>query len=333
MTLYQAVSNLKELGFYPYLMVTLLFVMGALLIVPSRFRRRSWIILVAIWGIFSGLITLIVHATFDPGGDIWSYYNAGARLNAHLPLYLPIEQGPAAAFYHQPPLLAILWRPLSLLPFPVAASLWEFVLVAAMLGTLWLLGLRRPRVWVAIAILAAPLSWALSIGQSQVLVTAALALASPFGIALAANLKLFPLLAAVFFVGRRDWRSLRHLFFWIIGLVLLQLALEPTGTLTYLPTLLENNNLGSVFLPWSPYLFSPLLWASLVLIGILLALRLARGSHGWTAAVFLAVLANPWLLLYSLSSLLAVMVENRPRLARLGRVEVATGGQDDPGSS
>jgi hypothetical protein len=69
----------------------------------------------AVSGALAGL-----HLTTDPLVDVHAYYEAGARLNAGMPLYPPDQDvnGPHAYFY--PPLFAILFRPLSLLPFDSA---------------------------------------------------------------------------------------------------------------------------------------------------------------------------------------------------------------------
>ena len=65
----------------------------------------------------------------------------------------------------------------------------------------------------------------LAIGQAQALVTALLALGSPWAVAFAGHLKLTPWLVAIFWVGRRDWRSLGVLAAWLAGLGAFQLVL------------------------------------------------------------------------------------------------------------
>ncbi|HEX5822977.1 MAG TPA: hypothetical protein VFY18_00835, partial [Candidatus Limnocylindrales bacterium] len=130
-----------------------------------------------------------------------------------------------------------------------------------------------------------------------------LALGMPWTIALAANLKLFPILAATWWLGRRDWRALGWLAAWLVGLALLQLVLEPAGSMAYLG-FLRFEQVGDVK-SISPYALSPLLWAALLAVGIVAAIRLAPRRHGWAVAVAVAVFASPRLLVYQLSSLLA----------------------------
>ena len=148
-----------------------------------------------------------------------------------------------------------------------------------------------------------PIAWTVAIGQAQAVVTLLLAFGSPLSVALAANLKLFPALVALWWVGRRDWRSLRRFVGWSIALGILQLLLEPTATLDFVRAT-GLSQVGDV-VNISPYAVSPILWAVLVLLGAAATLRLARSSWGWTLAVLLAVLASPRLLTYMLSSLLA----------------------------
>jgi hypothetical protein len=134
-----------------------------------------------------------------------------------------------------------------------------------------------------------------------------LAIGNPLAIALAANLKLFPLLVGVWYVGRRDWRRLTRLVAWVAVLVAIQLLLEPRATADFLAALQplwvgEVRNL-------SPYSQSPILWALLVGAGVLATIRLAPTRWGWAAAVALSVLAPPRLLIYMLMTLLAALRE------------------------
>ena len=259
----------------------------------------------AVVGGLAGVGVLWIHLAGDPLADVRAYYDAGARLNAGLPLYPAAADPNAAEFYRYPPLLAIAFRPLALLPFPAAAAIWEAVVIASLVGTLWWLGLRRRETWLAVGILGLPTAWCVAIGQAQVPLTLLTAIGAPWSIALAANLKLFPALVALWWIGRRDWRAFALFAGWAAGLALVQLALAPQATLDFLGTL----TLGLVgdVRNISPYAVSPLLWAVLVGAGIVLCLRLAPTRWGWVAAVALSVLATPRLLVYMLMTLLAAL--------------------------
>jgi hypothetical protein len=261
-------------------------------------------------GLLLGIETLVLHLTMDPLADVHAYYDAGTRLNAGLPLYEQPADTNQADFYRYPPLLAILFRPLALLPFTAAALIWEAFLIGLFVLTVIRL---RPTRWtlVVLGMLALPTAWSLAIGQAQVAVTFLTALGAPWALALATNLKLFPALAAIWWLGRRDRRSFGLFVAWLVGFGVLQLVLEPSGTLAF-PSFVGLEQVGDVN-NRSLYGFSPVLWAVAVVVGIVVAWRLSRTRFGWVAAVVLSVLATPRLLLYQLSTLAAGLREpDRP---------------------
>ena len=202
--------------------------------VPRLFasRRVRWVFIAAsVLGLIIGLDTLVLHLRLDPLADVRAYYDAGARLNAGQPLYIQPATTDDPGFYRYPPLLAIAFRPLALLPYETAALIWEAFLIVLFVATLVRLGLRNQWTWIVTGWLAAPIAWSLAIGQAQVAVTFLVALGSPWAIALAANLKILPIIVAVYWIGRRDWRAVGVLVGWLIGLALLQFVLEPAGTI------------------------------------------------------------------------------------------------------
>ena len=142
--------------------------------------------------------------------------------------------------------------------------------------------------------LGLPIAWCVAIGQAQVPLTFLTALGAPWSIALAANIKLFPALVALWWIGRREWRCLGVFLAWMAGIVLLQVVLAPQAMPTsWTPLTLKQ--VGEVR-NLSPYAFSPLLWAVLVVGGVAAHARLAPTRWGWAAAVALSVLATPRLL-------------------------------------
>lgn len=256
----------------------------------------------AIVGLVLGAQTVALHLSTDPLADVHAYYDAGARLNSGVPLYEQPATTNDNEYYRYPPLLAIAFRPLATLPFALAAIVWEAFLLLC-LG-LTIVRLRPTRwTWVALGILALPTGWSLAIGQAQVLVTLLVSIGAPWAVALAANLKLFPALVAIWWVGRRDVRSLAMFAAWMAGLALLQLVLEPAGTLSF-PASLGLEQVGEVE-NRSLYAVSPVLWGIALVAGLGLVWRLAPTRYGWAAAVAVSVLATPRLLIYQLSTLVA----------------------------
>jgi hypothetical protein len=279
---------------------------------PVAAGRRVLLAVVATlaaFGFVIGVQVTLIHLQTDPLADVRAYYDAGARLNAGLSLYEQPAGTDDPDFYRYPPLLAIAFRPLALLPFEAAGAIWEGLMIAAFAVTLRRTGLGR-RTMVAIGLLAFPIGWSLVIGQAQVPVTMLMAIGSPWALALATHLKLLPALAAVWWLGRGDRRSVGRFLAWLVGLTLLQLVLEPRGSLAF-PGFLSLEQVGGVR-NWSLYAISPVAWLAFVAVGTLVALRLAPTRYGWAAAVVLSVLATPRLLLYQLMSLLAALREPAP---------------------
>ena len=270
--------------------------------------RWLWVGVAVIWAL-GGIRMFLFHLSYDPFTDIHVYYDAAARLNAGLPLYPP-----GARIY--PPLFSILFRPLALLPFEVAATIWEGVLLAALGLTLWRIGIRRAATWWAVLVLSIGIAWTLAIGQVEAIVTLLLTIGSPFAVALAGNIKLFPLVVGIYWLARRDWQRLGLFVGWTVGLVLLQLILDPADTRAF-PGTLSPGQVGSEVASvgnLSPFVISPLLWAVVVAVEVAIAFRLARTRWGWAAAVGLAVLAPPRVFSYNLMTLLACL--RRPDVVR-----------------
>jgi hypothetical protein len=281
------------------------------LVISPATRRALRLVLIAaaVLGLVIGLGAFRLHLATDPLADVHAYYDAGARLNNGEPLYVQDATTDDPEFYRYPPLLAILFRPLALLPFEQAAAVWMAVMVGATVLTLWKLLRDRPPLPVALAvgILAMPILWTLAIGQAQTLVTALLTFASPLTVALAGYVKLTPWLAGVYWVARRDRRALLTLAAWMVAIGAIQLALEPAATIAYLG-FISLGQVGDV-VNLSPWVISPVLWFITVLALVGVAWRLGRSRYGWAAAVVLAVGATPRLLAYQLSTLLAALAK------------------------
>ena len=269
-------------------------------------RRVRWVFIAAsVLGLIIGLDTLVLHLRLDPLADVRAYYDAGARLNAGEPLYVQPASTNDPGFYRYPPLLAIAFRPLALLPYETAALIWEAFLIVLFVGTLVRLGLRNPWTWIVTGWLAAPIAWSLAIGQAQVAVTFLVALGSPWAIALAGQLKILPLIVAVYWIGRRDWRAVGQVLAWLVGLTLLSFVLEPTGTIAFIG-FSDLGQVGSVR-NMSLYEVSPLLWGAFVVVLLGAAFRFAPARAGWALAVAASVLVTPRLLMYQLSTLQAAV--------------------------
>ena len=269
-----------------------------------RSRRVRWVFIAAsVLGFIIGLDTFLLHLRLDPLADVRAYYDAGARLNAGLPLYVQPATTDDPGFYRYPPLLAVFFRPLALLPYETAALIWAAILVVLFIGTLVRLGLRNEWTWIVTGWLAAPIAWSLAVGQAQVAVTFLVALGAPWAVALAGHLKILPVIVAIYWIGRRDWGAVGRFIAWMIGLSIFTFVLEPTGTIAFLG-FSDLSQVGDVQ-NRSLYAISPWLWGAFVIGILLVALRYAPTKAGWALAVSASVLVSPRLLLYQLSTLQA----------------------------
>lgn len=259
----------------------------------------------AVVGALAGVAVAVMHVLGDPLADARAYYDAASRLNAGEPLYPAGIDPNGNRIYLYPPLLAVALRPLALLPFEWFAVAWELVIIGSFVALVRYLGVRRRAVWLALGLLGVPIGWALTVAQAHVPMTLLLALGQPWSIAVAANIKLFPVLIAIWWLGRRDFEAFFAFLMWSALLVLAQLLLEFNGSLAYFRSIgLEQ--IGEVR-NLSPFVQSPEVWVALFIAGALVTLALARTRWGWAAAVTFATLAPPRLLVYMLMGLLAAL--------------------------
>lgn len=279
---------------------------------PTTSRILSLVVFAgAVIGAIAGVLVAWMHVVNDPLADARAYYDAASRLNAGQPLYPAGADVDAAEFYRYPPLLAVALRPLALVPYEWFALAWELAVIGCFVALVRYLGVRRKSTWLAIGLLGVPIGWCLTIAQAHVPLTYLLALGQPWSVALAANLKITPVLVAIWWLGRRDFQSFFAFAVWMALLAAVQVALELPGSIAFFGSLSfeqvgEARNI-------SPYAESPLLWIALVLVGALVTLALARTRWGWPATVALVTLSPPRLLVYMLMGLLAAL--KQPKVA------------------
>jgi hypothetical protein len=268
----------------------------------------------AVVGAAAGVAVAWMHVLGDPLADAHAYYEAASRLNAGGPLYPAGVDPNGNHIYLYPPLLAQAFRPLALLPYAWFALVWELIVVATFVWLLQHMGVRRRSTWIAVGLLGVPIGWALSIAQAHVPMTLLMALGQPWSIALAANLKLFPALIALYWLGRRDWESLLAFLVWSALMIVAQLILDANDTFAFVKAVgFDQTGEPGVLRNFSLYTVSPLLWLGLLFAGCIVILAAARTRWGWSVAVTVATFAPPRLLTYMLTGLLAGV--RRPKLA------------------
>lgn len=148
-------------------------------------------------------------AALDTPGSLYSYVYADQTPDFPLP-------------FTYPPFAALLFHPLTALPFPVVALAWQLGVIAALYGVVRLCqrligrgGARQAMLWTALGVWLEPLRSTFDYGQiNVVLVLAALAAVystrwwlSGLLVGLAAGVKLTPAITGLYFLGMRRWRA------------------------------------------------------------------------------------------------------------------------------
>ena len=118
------------------------------------------------------------------------------------------------------------------------------------------------------------------------------------------NLKLFPALAAIWWVGRRDWPLARPVRVWLAVFGVVQLVLEPAGTLAF-PAFLGLDQVGDVDEPLARSVLAVAVGASRSSSGSSSPGGSRRRAGAGRRRSPSRVLATPRLLVYQLLTLVA----------------------------
>lgn len=145
---------------------------------PARILRISLV------AIAFGLLAVILYVYFDRGfipGDAIVYLASGERLNAGHLLYA-ISPGDRVVALKppywtvptlSPPFMAVLFRPLALLPPDVGAYVWWAATISSIAATLVILVRRIPILTsVAVLVLGVPIAYEIGVGNVNALILA-----------------------------------------------------------------------------------------------------------------------------------------------------------------
>ena len=248
-------------------------------------------------------------ASLSTGSDMDAYWNAAMRLREGGPLYapgLPTDSG----LYRYAPWFAYAWIPLTYLPKGAVLLGWMTLCLGAAIASLAPLLRRGPAGWATIALLLPFQLEGAAYGNVQPLLVLALLWglprrSGPFWVALAASLKAAPVLLAVVYAGRGEWRR--------AGLVLVL-----TGLLVA-PILLFDLSGYSTEIgggQMSLLTVSPVLWAAVGLAAAVAAWALARTRYGTLAGAVVLILALPRFLLYEISFVVVGLADGARRRAQ-----------------
>lgn len=260
---------------------------------PMGVRLARTVALAVIIGI--GLFNLWIAVTHWTLSDAGAYWQAGMRLRDGAALYPALASAEGSEIYRYAPWFAWLAVPWTYLPQWVAGVLWSAVLLSA--SGLALLPLIRLRAWILVAFFAPILIGISAVGNVQPLIVAALVLgverrSGPMWVGLAASLKLFPILLALVYAGRRQW--------WRFA------ASVAVGILLWLPAVFWYD-LSSypVSAGEAAGLFAfPILYFAVTGLAMGATFALAPTRWGWLAGATTVVLALPRLFVYDVTYLM-----------------------------
>jgi hypothetical protein len=184
-----------------------------------------------------GIFNLYIAITNWTLSDAGAYWQAGLRLRDGEPLYPTLASAEGSEIYRYAPWFAWLTVPWTFLPQWLVGVFWSAVLLGASALALW--PLVRLRAWILVAFFGPILVGISAVGNVQPLIVAALVLgierrSGPVWIALAASLKIFPILLAIVYAGRRQWWAFAATvamtaLLWLPAVVLYDLSAYPAS--------------------------------------------------------------------------------------------------------
>ena len=237
-------------------------------------------------------------ASLADGRDMDAYWNAAMRLREGQPLYAP-GAPTDSDLYRYAPWFAAAWIPLTFLPKSAVLLAWMAICLGAAIATVAPLLWRGPAGWATIGLLLPFQLEGAAYGNVQPLLVLALVWgvsrrSGPLWVALAASLKVTPLLLALVYAGRGEWRR--------AALALLLAAILVA------PMLLFNLSGYSTEIgggQMSLLTVSPVLWGVVAAAAVAATWMLARTRYAWLAGAVAVTLALPRFLLYEISFLVA----------------------------
>jgi hypothetical protein len=233
-------------------------------------------------------------ASLASGSDMDAYWNAAQRIRHGEQLYRP-GIATDSYLYRYAPWFAYAWVPLTFLPKDAVLLGWMVLCLAAAVVAVAPLLRHGPIGWAALAFLLPFGLEGAAYGNVQPLLVLALLWGAPrrsgpIWVALAASLKLVPILLVVVYAGRREWARAAWTLAITAALVLPMLAFDLSG---------YSRDIGAGQL--SLLTVSPVLFAVVALLGIAAAYRWAGTRWAWLLGSLAMMLALPRFLLYEIS--------------------------------
>lgn len=275
--------------------------------IGRAWARHSWIAY-ALIGL--GLLWL-ASATVPPlewEKALAPYRSAGHDLWTVGDPYVTTLSQPEEVQYRYPPLLAMA------MPLLGWAPLWYGLLAVALATPFWY-GIREGS-WPPLLALGPLMLFSFPGGNAQLLVVALLVLVprharvGPIALALATWIKVWPVLALLWFIGRRDWRGLAWFAAAMAGLGLVQAPWLLSWIRYWLAPQASYTVSGIALL----VLFGEPVWLVIAGINAAAAILWGRRRLGWSLSIWLMLTALPRIFVPSLTILAAAVPP--PRISR-----------------
>lgn len=231
--------------------------------------------------------------------DMPAYDHAAQRLLSGQPLYPPLADPTASDVYRYAPWFALAWTPMLALPIELRGVVWSLILVGASVLAAWPLLSSRRLLPVALGVFSATwLIGAAKWGNVEPLMIALLVWGvprrcGPVAVGIAASLKGVPILLALVWIGRGEWRK-AALAVLVAGILLAPMLLFD---LSHYP--IEATAVLSV-----RRAFGDVAWIALTAALSVATLLVSRTRWAWLTADVAALSAYPQLPLYRLGMLL-----------------------------
>jgi hypothetical protein len=244
-------------------------------------------------------------ASLASGSDMDAYWNAALRVRDGEPLY---RAGIAtdSDLYRYAPWFAYAWVPLTFLPKDAVLVGWMVLCLAAAVAAVAPLLRHGPVGWAALAFLLPFGLEGAAYGNVQpllvlVLLWGAPRRSGPIWVALAASLKLVPIVLVAVYAGRGEWARAAWTLAITAALVLPMLAFDLSGYS-------RDIGLGQLSL----LTVSPILFGVVALAAVAAAYRWAGTRWAWLLGSLAMMVALPRFLLYEISFATVGLAQDAP---------------------
>lgn len=272
----------------------------------AAWRRYAWIA----YGVIGLLLLWLASVTVPPlhwGTDLKPYQQAGRDLWTLGDPYITTLTQPEEAQYRYPPLLAML------MPLIGWDPIWYGLLAVALVIPFWY-GNREGN-WPPLLALAPLMLFSFPSGNAQLLIIALLVLvprharAGPIALALATWIKVWPALAVLWFIGRRDWTGLA----WFAGAMGILGLIQTPWLAIWVHYWLTSQAAYTVSGIALRVLFGEPVWLVIAGLNAAAAVLWAKRRIGWSLSIWLLLTALPRIFVPSLTILAAALPPPTPR--------------------